>query len=123
MPGQMLLTVMPSLDNSPAMTFVNPMIAVLGRVVVRAPGRSCLPVMPDTLSTFAPVEFFRCGIADRVVQTNAIRLRLMMSVHCSSDTLSIVPGIIPPTLLTRMSSPPSPATTSSMNLAQPSEVA
>ncbi len=49
-PGQMLLTVMPAARRSPAMTFVKPMIAELGMVVVRAPGNTCLPVTPETLS-------------------------------------------------------------------------
>ena len=62
-PGQMLLTVMPTLPSSPAMSFENAMMPAFGIVVVNVPASSCLPVTPETLRIRPMRLFLRAGSA------------------------------------------------------------
>ena len=92
--------------SSAAIIFAKPWIAVFGIVVVRAPGNNCVPVTPDTFSILPALDFLMCGTAYFVVCTKDMRLVFRIVSQISGVTLSIVPGIIPPTLFTRMSIPP-----------------
>src|SRR5262249_37761071 len=122
-PGQMLLTVTPAVRRSAAMSWENAMIAEFVSPVVHDPGRSCLPVTPETLRMRPPFDFFRYGSACLVVCTAAISFRLRILSHCSAESCSKAPGIRPPTLLTRISMPPSCEAASATNLLQPSSLA
>src|ERR1035441_4770349 len=98
------------------------LIAACDGVGEYAPGESILPETPEMFSMRPALDFFKYGTTDFVVKTYDIRLQSIISRHVSAVKVASVPGIVPPTLLTRMSQPPSAATALSTKARQPSSV-